>query len=73
MKVYSQLDGNDIFSSYIKSLYRIFAYSKSDYMNEIWWKVAFNKEFPRFLRTTIGISATLIVFGVWKLFAPVKK
>jgi len=63
-----------IFLVAISSLYiGFFAYSKSDYMNEIWWKVAFNKEFPRFLRTTIGISATLIVFGVWKLFAPVNE
>lgn len=63
-----------IFLVAISSLYiGFFAYSKSDYMNEIWWKVAFNKEFPGFLRTTIGISATLIVFGIWKLFAPVNE
>ena len=63
-----------IFLVVISSLYLgFFAYSKSDYMDQIWWKVPFNKEFPRFLRTTLGISATLIVFGVWKLFAPVNE
>lgn len=47
--------------------------SLNSYSSDIWWKVTFNKGIPRFIRATIGMSVTLIIFAIWKLFAPVNE
>lgn len=49
----------------------LFSYKHVEYSNDLWWRLAFHAEAPRFLRASIGVAAVLVAVGGWRLLRPV--
>ena len=48
----------------------VFAYQHVDYSNDLWWRFALRGDAPRFLRATVGASALLGMFALFRLLRP---
>lgn len=45
----------------------MFAHKHGQYSSEIWWRFALEANAPRFLRSTVGVVAALLVVGLMRL------
>lgn len=43
-----------------------------DFSRELFWRFAFNQQFPRFFRATVGVACLLLVFAVTRLLRPAR-
>ena len=45
----------------------IFAHKHVEYSHDLWWRVAFRADAPRFLRASVGAVGLALALGLWKL------
>jgi phosphatidylglycerol lysyltransferase len=50
-----------------------FAYRNVAYSNELWWRFALRADAARFLRASLGASALVLAWLVWRLLAPTRR
>lgn len=44
-----------------------FSFKHVEYSSELWWRVAFHADAPRFLRATVGVFSLAVVFAIARL------
>jgi phosphatidylglycerol lysyltransferase len=47
-----------------------FSYKHVEYSRELWWHFQFRADAPRFLRASVGVVATLLLFSIGRLLRP---
>lgn len=50
----------------------LFSYRHLEYSNELWWKFAFYRDAPRFLRATSGVIIVVLLYAIMQLLLPYK-
>jgi phosphatidylglycerol lysyltransferase len=50
----------------------LFAHKHVDYSHELWWRFTFRSDAPRFLRSTAGAVALILLYGVARLLVPAR-
>lgn len=50
----------------------LFAYKHVEFSQDLWWRVAFRGDAPRFLRATVGSIGLALAVGLWQLLRPVQ-
>jgi phosphatidylglycerol lysyltransferase len=48
----------------------LFAFRHVEYSNELWWRLSFKAEAPRFLRATVGTLVLVLGFALTRLLRP---
>jgi phosphatidylglycerol lysyltransferase len=48
----------------------IFSYKHVEYAHDLWWQFAFSEDAPRFLRATVGVLSTTLIFALARLLRP---
>lgn len=56
----------------IAAWFGFFAYRHVEYRNELWWRFAWDADAPRFLRATIVVGASALLFLIWRIQAPAR-
>jgi phosphatidylglycerol lysyltransferase len=47
-----------------------FSYKHVDYSRDLWWHFQFRADAPRFLRASVGVVGTLLLFAIGRLLRP---
>jgi len=50
----------------------LFSYRHVEYTGDLWWHFSLKGDAPRFLRASVGVFATAIIFSAARLFHPAK-
>jgi len=47
-----------------------FSYKHVEYSNDLWWRFQFRADAPRFLRASVGVVGSLLLFAIARLLRP---
>ncbi|MCA9412725.1 MAG: bifunctional lysylphosphatidylglycerol flippase/synthetase MprF [Candidatus Omnitrophica bacterium] len=48
----------------------IFTHKHVNYSHDLWWQFAFHEDAPRFLRSTAGVIAAILLLAIYRLLKP---
>ncbi len=49
-----------------------FSFKHVEYTHDLWWRFALDQDAPRFLRASVGVMVSLLVFGATRLLRPAR-